>query len=86
MSFLLASCAHTFMRGTVAKKINSKKPLFYNQILKGLNLIVLDTSVQGKISGEICEEQFKFLNKNLSQNKTSESRIYRYTYSGIKGD
>ena len=25
MSFLLASCAHTFMRGTVAKKINSKK-------------------------------------------------------------
>ena len=41
------------------QKINSKKPLFYSQILKGLNLIVLDTSA-GKISGEICDEQFKF--------------------------
>ena len=59
----------------VFKKINSKKPLFYSQILKGLNLIVLDTSVQGKISGEICDEQFKFLNKNLSQNKNLPSII-----------
>ena len=53
----------------VFKKINSKKPLFYNQILEGLNLITLDTSVPGKISGAICDEQFKFLNKKLIQNK-----------------
>ena len=31
--------------------------------------------MQGKISGEICDEQFKFLNKNLSQNKNLPSII-----------
>ena len=59
----------------VFKNINSEKPLFYNQIIEDLNLITLDTSVSGKISGEICDEQFKFLNKKLIQNKQMQSLI-----------
>ena len=47
MSFLLASCAHTFMRGTVAKKINSKKAVIClgsNEVKVG-DIVIFQESV-----------------------------------------
>ena len=53
----------------VFKNINSKKPLFYNQIIRRFKFNNFRYICIGKVSGEICDEQFKFLNKKLTQNK-----------------
>ncbi len=59
----------------VFRNINAEEPLFYNHIIEDLNLIVLDTSVSGKVSGEISHEQFKFLSNCLTQHKQMQSLI-----------
>ena len=59
----------------VFKNIKSSKPYFYNHLFEYLNLITLDTSSPGKISGEINVEQFKFLKKSLSENKNVPALI-----------
>ena len=59
----------------VFRNINSEEPLFYNHIIEDLNLIVLDTSVSRKVSGEISDEQFEFLSNCLSKYKKMQSLI-----------
>ena len=39
----------------------SNYPLFYNSEHGDVRVVVLDTSQPGKISGTICEDQFRFL-------------------------
>ena len=59
----------------VFNNTKSSKPYFYNHLFEYLNLITLDTSSPGKISGEISVEQFKFLKKSLSVNKNTPTLI-----------
>ena len=59
----------------VFRKINSNEQLFYNHIFDDLNLITLDTSLPGKVSGEINSKQLEFLEKNLKKFKNLPSII-----------
>ena len=47
----------------------SNDPFFYASEHEGINVIVLDTSQPGKVSGSICDEQFNFLEESLSSIK-----------------
>ncbi len=46
----------------------SDKPYFCTLEHENLKIIVLDSSLPGKVSGSICDEQFRFLEEALSNN------------------
>ena len=49
----------------------SDRPYFYASEQGDWKILVLDTSQPGKVSGSICDEQFRFLEDALSNNDTN---------------
>ena len=47
----------------------SSDPYFDDDIYSGLHVITLDSSIPGRIAGEICNEQFKYLKKALKKHE-----------------
>ena len=55
---------HEIFNGAV-----SSDPYFHDNIYSGLHVITLDSSIPGRIAGEICNEQFKYLKKALKKHE-----------------
>ena len=49
----------------------SSDPYFDDDIYSGLHVITLDSSIPGRIAGEICDEQFNYLNKALKRHEVT---------------
>ena len=49
----------------------SSDPYFDDDIYSGLHVITLDSSIPGRIAGEICDEQFNYLKKALKKHEVT---------------
>lgn len=51
----------------VFKNKTSSDPYFHDDVYSGLHVITLDSSIPGRIAGEICDNQFKYLEVTLTK-------------------
>ena len=51
--------------------VESSDPYFDDDIYSGLHVITLDSSIPGRIAGEICDEQFNYLKKALKKHEVT---------------
>jgi 3',5'-cyclic AMP phosphodiesterase CpdA len=49
----------------------STYPYFHDDIYSGLHVVTLDSSIPGRIAGEICDKQFDYLKKTLKKYEAS---------------
>ena len=49
----------------------STYPYFHDDIYSGLHVVTLDSSIPGRIAGEICDEQFDYLKKTLKKHEAT---------------
>lgn len=54
-----------FYAGMLDRQHDAEEPYCHDLVVAGIHLIVLDTSVRGRISGALCESQYAFLDAAL---------------------
>jgi len=54
-----------YYKGMLDRETEIHTPLFYDQLIEGIHVIVLDSSIPGKISGALDEHQFTWLAERL---------------------
>ena len=55
----------------IFKGKGSTYPYFHDDIYSGLHVVTLDSSIPGRIAGEICDEQFDYLKKTLKKHEAA---------------
>ena len=55
----------------IFKGKGSTYPYFHDDIYSGLHVVTLDSSIPGRIAGEICDEQFDYLKKTLKKHEAT---------------
>ena len=55
----------------IFKGKGSTYPYFHDNIYSGLHVVTLDSSIPGRIAGEICDEQFDYLKKTLKKHEAT---------------
>jgi len=52
----------------VAENANNEAPVYHRSVQGGIQIITLDSSQPGRVSGAICDQQFAFLDQTLRDN------------------
>lgn len=54
-----------FYQGMLDRTDDGEAPYFHDTVIDGVHVVVLDTSVPGRIGGALCDAQFEFLEAAL---------------------